>query len=129
MLVITSALVFGAALGWMIPAGASTPTVKYSDSDCEVVTSARSQPSAGDTELENLAGTADSYESTAGDISDKKLKKGLLLLADVYEDASNAKDVKAASTVLVERAKDHAKGYKVYAKALTQCLTRSLPKG
>ena len=106
-----------------VPAGAA-----LSDDDCETLIAgqANTGQSSDNDNQENLAAQADAFSDTAADVSDKKVKAALLRLADVYDDASEAKTVAGASLVLSERAKDYAKGYKVYAKALNQCMTRSL---
>ncbi len=105
------------------PAGAA-----MSEDDCEVLiagTADANQSSKG-SEMETLAAQAEAFADTAADVSDKKVKAGLRRVADVYGDASKAKSVAAAGLVIAERTKDYAKGYKVYAKALNQCMTRSL---
>jgi hypothetical protein len=107
------------------PAGAAP----LSEDDCETLIAGQAnsgQSSANDNQ-ENLAAQADAFSDTAADLSDKKVKAALLRLADVYDDASKAKSVAGSSLILSERAKDYAKGYKVYAKSLNQCMVRSLP--
>ncbi len=105
------------------PAGAA-----LSDDDCETLIAGQSNTgqSSDNNNQENLAAQADAFSDTAADVSDKKVKAALLRLADVYDDASKAKTVAGSSLVLSERAKDYAKGYKVYAKSLNQCMVRGL---
>lgn len=110
-------------------ATASTAAAKVSDADCQVLLGGEFNPDRGNpgqSEQANLAEQASAFESGADQVSDKKLKKGLLLLAGVYEDASKQKNLAAAGRALASNG--YAKGFKAYSKALNQCLMSSVPK-
>jgi hypothetical protein len=100
-----------------------------SDDDCEVLLDSNNSIDSGNSgksDLSNLADQADEYNAIADDISDKKLKKGLRQMADVYESASKAKNTTAAGLVIAQKSKQWAKGFKVYGKALNQCLASNV---
>ena len=124
----TSRCVVGVVVGCVMAAGAMVPAgAAVSDADCEALLEVNvGQSASGGSEVQVLAAQAEELEATADNVSDKKLKKGLLRLADVYTEASEADNTSGASRVIVERAKDWTKGYKVYAKALTDCQMKAL---
>ncbi|GMU79860.1 MAG: hypothetical protein AMXMBFR46_26490 [Acidimicrobiia bacterium] len=110
----------------LVVLAAAPSSAALSDDDCEAVTNLESGSDSSSRELAVLKAQAEGFANAAKKISDKKLKKALALLADVYEDASKAKNTAAAGLVLLKRAKDFSKSFSTYAKALNECTLRSL---
>jgi len=98
-----------------------------SDDDCDALLSGENwSQSAADSSLDALASTAASMQTTADDISDRGLQKGLRKMASVYKAASKAPNVRAAGIVFSKKANKWAAGYKVYARALNDCQMKEL---
>lgn len=124
LLVAVMAAVGTLALG-TVSAGA------ISDDDCATLTDTNLDQGSTTSDPTGLAAQADGLNATADDISDRKLQKGLRTMAAVYEAASEGENTKAASVIFARQSKKWAKGYKPYAKALNECMMKSvedLPK-
>ena len=126
--VVRRSLCVGVVVGCVVVGGAAVPAgAAVSDDDCTVLMSAENwDQSTADSNSESLAATAASMRSTADDIEDGALQKGLRKMASVYQASSRANSVQAAGIVFSKKAKKWASGYTVYAKALTDCQMKAI---
>ena len=112
-------------LGGVIAVGSpEVAGAALSADDCELLLDAGPDVDRGSSDnVDNFADQADALEATAGEISNKKLRKALLRISAVYAAAGKARNDRAAAVVIASRSRDYAKGFKVFGKSLNQCLT------
>lgn len=124
-LVVAVMLVGGLALS----AGATTRRI--SSADCEALNNLSDNignlDSGGSSAYGKQAkAIADGFKQTAGDVSDKKLKRALLTTGGFYSALSGANNLADAARIAASRVKAYSRALKVIVKAQVACATESL---
>jgi len=127
---VAAALALGASA---VPAGAATHRALSSD-DCEALLNVGDNinPSgSGSIFGKQARAIADGFDETAGDISDKKVKKALVTIGNFYDDLAGADNLLDAGKITVSEGKSYAKAMKVFGKAEASCVKASatIPPG
>jgi hypothetical protein len=126
---LTSAML---AVVWVQPGSAavgSAAPAKYSTADCETLFGlSENVPDTGGNSVYGASAkaVADGFETTAADIDNKKLRKAMLRLADVYDDLGDAKSAAAAAAVTIRAGKGYLKAIRVWGTASVQCITSTV---
>lgn len=105
------------------PAGAASSEKTYSDADCEVIQGIEvaDSGSAKGYDRAQLTSIGNAYVDAAGDISDAKLKAGMVALGKLYISAGKSKTQVGALVSLGKAGKTYGKALKVVLGATMSC--------
>lgn len=124
-------LTTGLSLVGLMPGAVSASVATISQRDCDALLLLPGELPEGGASIKEFDpdafdSLATGYTTTAKKIQDKKLKKALLTIADVYEEMADQDDLASAIAVTAARTNEFTKALTRLTKATLKCATTSL---